>query len=180
MNMEKIIEEQIFTDEECAHLMSYAQNRNFISTKSTSYVLVSSNTSQNLEFPNKITIDVDTQLNEFLLKKLNYFGIVSLPKRITILEYNTNQELKIHTDSSEVYPHRYKTVVIQLSDESDYEGGDLCIYGKNTHITSKRKGNFVMFDSSLEHSAKKIKNGVRYSMVFWLEKKNFGISNSLI
>jgi predicted 2-oxoglutarate/Fe(II)-dependent dioxygenase YbiX len=79
------------------------------------------------------------------------------------------------------YPNRYKTMIIQLSDESEYEGGELCIFEKDkVLIVSKDIGNVIMFDSSIEHCANKIKEGTRYSMVFWLSIDNFGLTKSLM
>ena len=95
--------------------------------------------------------------------------------------FDKNQEFKRHNDAGAEYPNRYKTLIIQLSDSSEYKGGELCIYEKdNELIASKDIGNVIMFDSSIDHCANKIEDGIRYSMVFWLSIYNFGLNKSLI
>ncbi len=72
-------------------------------------------------------------------------------------------------------------MIVQLSNESEYKGGELCIFEKNEEIiTSKDVGNVIIFDSSMEHCANKIIEGVRYSMVLWLSIDDFGLTKSLI
>lgn len=62
---------------------------------------------------------------------------------------------------------------IQLSDESDYEGGELCIYGgKETLIAPKNKGTIIFFLSDTMHEVKPIKKGKRYSLVSWVSGPN--------
>jgi predicted 2-oxoglutarate/Fe(II)-dependent dioxygenase YbiX len=97
------------------------------------------------------------------------------------LKYDKNQEFKRHNDTGIDYPNRFKTLIIQLSNETDYDGGELCIFhnGK-TIISSKEIGNVIIFDSSIDHCANKIEDGIRYSMVFWLSIDNFGLNKSLI
>lgn len=59
---------------------------------------------------------------------------------------------------------------LQLSNEKDYEGGDLQfldIY-HNNYFAPKTKGTLILFDSRIPHRVRKVKSGVRKSIVGWV------------
>ncbi len=64
---------------------------------------------------------------------------------------------------------RKLSVVIQLSDPSEYDGGEFCI---KTHrdetILPKEKGTLIMFPSYILHKVKPVTSGVRRSFVCWI------------
>ena len=76
-----------------------------------------------------------------------------------------------HTDAMTgiYFPENRKlSVVIQLSDPSEYEGGDLCLFqGKNPSIIEKKKGRIVFFPSNILHEVTPVTKGTRYSLVAW-------------
>jgi len=178
--MGKNIEEQIlFTKEECDYIKSLWNENDFkpstITKGDVSNIVSDSRTSDSL------FISSSTDEKNLILNKLNILGIKTLPSEINVLRYKKDNEFKLHTDSSSTYSDRYKTLVIQLSDENDYSGGSLILYeGTKKYEASKKLGNVVMFSSQLEHKAEKIEEGIRYSMVMWLEKTHFGFNNTLI
>ena len=129
---------------------------------------------------NQSSLELKGPIENLLLKKLNKFGIVSLPKSADILKYEVGDEFKRHSDNGYPYEYRYRTCIIQLTDISEYDGGELEIYNKNKITANKTLGNTILFDSSLEHSANKILKGTRYCLVMWLEKKHFGFDNTII
>jgi PKHD-type hydroxylase len=58
---------------------------------------------------------------------------------------------------------------LQLSDESEYTGGDLQILGNRKLITMPKEiGSIIIFDSRLTHRVTKVKSGVRKSLVGWV------------
>jgi PKHD-type hydroxylase len=60
---------------------------------------------------------------------------------------------------------------LQLSDESDYGGGELQILrGINSDLITVPKlcGTLVVFDSRLPHRVRKVKSGIRKSLVGWI------------
>lgn len=69
--------------------------------------------------------------------------------------------------------HRKLSMSIQLSDSSDYEGGDLEI--KPLHLdppdptTLRKQGNVIVFPSFLMHRVTPVTKGTRYSLVAWME-----------
>jgi PKHD-type hydroxylase len=64
---------------------------------------------------------------------------------------------------------RKLSIVIQLSDPSEYEGGDLILYeSKDSTITAKKeKGSAVAFTSWVEHEVTPVTKGVRKTLVAW-------------
>lgn len=59
---------------------------------------------------------------------------------------------------------------LQLSDESEYQGGDLQfldIYHQN-YFAPKARGTLIFFDSRIPHRVRKVKCGVRKSIVGWI------------
>lgn len=72
---------------------------------------------------------------------------------------------------------RKLSVTLSLSDEKDYEGGDLEFDFGDTDPSKKRiqnkcteirsKGSLVVFPSSVWHRVRPVKSGARYSLVIW-------------
>lgn len=65
---------------------------------------------------------------------------------------------------------RKLSLVLQLSDPDEYEGGNLQImneYGKS-YIAPRERGTIIIFDSRSQHRVHKIKKGLRKSLVAWV------------
>ena len=62
---------------------------------------------------------------------------------------------------------------IQLTDEKEYEGGELVLYvrGKET-IAPKSKGTIIFFESDIMHEVKPVKKGIRHALVSWVQGPN--------
>ena len=103
-------------------------------------------------------------------------------------KYNTGQYYDWHRDGwGESYQKkegdvsngkiRKLSVTLSLSDEKDYEGGDLEFDFGDTEPSKKRvqskcteirsKGSLVVFPSSVWHRVCPVKSGSRYSLVMW-------------
>jgi predicted 2-oxoglutarate/Fe(II)-dependent dioxygenase YbiX len=177
--MENIIQKKLFTEDECNYFKSLSKDTLF----ERSAVIAENGIAEvsNYRTSTQVKIQMDSNLSTMILEKVKEFGIKTLPEYFIILKYDKNQEFKRHNDTGIDYPNRFKTLIIQLSNETDYDGGELCIFhnGK-TIISSKEIGNVIIFDSSIDHCANKIEDGIRYSMVFWLSIDNFGLNKSLI
>jgi PKHD-type hydroxylase len=69
--------------------------------------------------------------------------------------------------------HRKLSMVIQLSDPSEYEGGDLEIQplhlGAPDPAILRKQGNVIVFPSFLMHRVTPVTKGTRYSLVAWME-----------
>ena len=177
--MKTYIQKKLFTQNECEYFKSLSNNKTFEQSKvlgENDTIIIS-----NYRTSKQVKIETNPDLSNVILEKVKEFGVKTLPEYFIILKYDKNQEFKRHNDTGLYRLDRYKTLIIQLSNETEYDGGELCIFHNDeTIITSKEIGNVVIFDSSLDHCANKIKEGIRYSMVFWLKIDNFGINKSLI
>ena len=72
---------------------------------------------------------------------------------------------------------RKLSAVIQLSDPSEYEGGELIIkFGSDdqcTQVASKEKGALIIFPSYMLHKVSPVTSGVRKSLVIWVSGPKF-------
>lgn len=69
---------------------------------------------------------------------------------------------------------RKLSVVIQLTDPSEYEGGDLSLYtGSNPTQMQKGIGNACLFPSYILHQVSPVTKGTRYSLVAWVTGPQF-------
>jgi len=64
---------------------------------------------------------------------------------------------------------RKLSITLQLSDEDEYEGGELQFLddADKIYTSSKKKGTVIVFDSRTKHRVRKVKSGVRKSLVGW-------------
>ena len=94
-------------------------------------------------------------------------------------EYNseTNDCYKTHSDDGYAYNlFRKLSVSIQLSDETEYEGGDLKFYRHSLHdpvIAPKKKGTIIVFPSYVVHEVTPITKGTRKSLIAWIVGPRF-------
>jgi len=65
---------------------------------------------------------------------------------------------------------RKLSVSLQLSDPSEYEGGELQIMDSlgKLYTCPKEMGTIIIFDSRARHRVRKVKSGVRKSLVGWV------------
>lgn len=69
---------------------------------------------------------------------------------------------------------RKLSMVLQLSDPSEYEGGDLEIFvGQNPKKIEKKKGLIVAFPSFVLHRVTPVTNGIRRTLVVWIAGPKF-------
>jgi PKHD-type hydroxylase len=76
-----------------------------------------------------------------------------------------------HTDpimGQYIPENRKLSLVMQLSNPNEYEGGDLCLYvGKEPTVIEKKKGRIIFFPSYTLHEVKPVTQGTRYTLVGW-------------
>ena len=63
---------------------------------------------------------------------------------------------------------RKLSVVVQLSDPEDYEGGTLCVNSGRIQSAPKAKGTVIAFPSYMLHKVNPVTKGRRYSLVMWV------------
>tara|TARA_B100000427_G_C15272621_1_gene491747 strand:- start:72 stop:620 length:549 start_codon:yes stop_codon:yes gene_type:complete len=88
-----------------------------------------------------------------------------------ISRYSEGQYYKLHKDFSPqgLFFTRKLSLTVQLSDENDYEGGDLIFNNSSNESVkaSRGKGSVIVFDSRISHKVTPVTKGVRYSLVKW-------------
>lgn len=71
---------------------------------------------------------------------------------------------------------RKLSVIFQLTDESDYQGGDFQIesqYEQPWANSVKKKGTVIVFPSFIPHQVTPVTSGLRRSLVTWIEGPKF-------
>lgn len=174
-----IVQSNILSKQECDSILELTNNHEFKKSKA-SY----SNGEASKNFRTSLDIEIPTPkiVEDILKPKLIEYGIDSLPSTIVILKYTKGKEFKRHTDTGELFPHRLKTLSIQLSDKDEYTGGDFLIFKSKGEevLFEKTLGNMVLFDSDREHLVTPILSGTRYAMVMWFTDSNFIKQKSII
>jgi len=120
---------------------------------------------------------IHSVVNNLITKNLgdNY----TLLERVTILRYNVGDYFIEHTDGpgnikmkSELPYHFYGGV--ELSDNSEFKGGEFYIKGKNVEF---KKGRMFTHGFSDKHGVREVIEGTRWSIHFLIYKN---IQNGLI
>ena len=65
---------------------------------------------------------------------------------------------------------RKLSVVVQLSDPNDYEGGNFQLLAEDgkSYFAPRQKGTVIVFDSRAQHRVTKVTKGTRKSLVCWV------------
>ena len=95
----------------------------------------------------------------------------NLRERWRLLYYNGDNDEKAfrdeHTDWTHFSCHRRMSIIIGISDPSEYEGGELIF--KNNNLKYKLgKGSAVIFDAKLVHEVLPVTKGKRYVLQAFL------------
>jgi PKHD-type hydroxylase len=91
------------------------------------------------------------------------------PMQICLYEEQTLGHYDWHTDVGPGMANRKISVVVQLSDPSDYTGGELNLNGGNGIITApKEKNTVIIFPSFVLHRVTPVLTGIRKSLVTWV------------
>lgn len=116
----------------------------------------------------KMGLRVNREWFNFHITNLSY---------IQLAEYDESYqgEYKKHQDvfyiSGNEY-HRKLTCLIQLTDTSEYEGGEFEVYDLNEYPDAnsiKQQGTAIFIPSFVTHAALPVTKGTRYSLAVWFE-----------
>lgn len=103
------------------------------------------------------------------------FDLLGFVEDLQFIEYEApNGHYEKHIDKGLMSMTRKLTVVVLLSDENDYEGGELELYFNNIPIVAPRtRGTIITFPSYTLHRVTPVTKGTRYSLVGWVTGPNF-------
>lgn len=109
----------------------------------------------------------------------SWFNIhISKLDYLQIAEYDSayKGEYKTHHDifymNNDPHYHRKLSCIIQLSDPTEYKGGDLNFVDVSQHPNSddlRQQGTVIFFPSFVRHAALPVEEGKRYSIAAWFD-----------
>jgi len=176
-----ITQEIILSKQECNSILDLMKNTKpvnsdiVLSNPLTSKILYRNSIEYNIELPGF--------LKDILKDKLYKYGIKNLEINFKLLKYTKGSYFKKHIDNNGTPQtiSRYKSMVIQLSEDTDYSGGDLKLYTNETVLEFNREqGNMILFDSSVEHEVTEVLDGIRYVLVCWLDYLSFESKKNIL
>jgi PKHD-type hydroxylase len=102
------------------------------------------------------------------------FDLWGLAEDLQFTRYDVGSVHQAHVDLAYKQMIRKLSVIIQLSDPSEYEGGDLNIMYQPKPVTlTKDLGSVIFFPSYTLHEVTPVTKGQRYSLVSWVTGNQF-------
>ena len=123
-------------------------------------------------------LDIYTTFFELVNKCNNefyQFKLTEIAEHIQYTVYNSDDQgyYDWHLDMGPGKASRKLSLVFQLSDPTEYEGGDLQINTGQIMTLEKEKGTVLIFPSYLLHRVTPVTKGTRRSLVLWIEGPAF-------
>jgi len=171
----------IFSGKDCKFIKSFFDDKLALDGSDPLIVEVDSTTTLNIKRKAKAKyIDCqDKTLIDFLLTKLILLGIISISNNTAkLVKYSEGDYFEKHTDFNKYgIGANYKTLVVQLSEDTSYQGGDLIVEGEKQN---REQGSVSIFLSSKIHEVTKVVKGTRWSLTLFLSGSDFYSVKSLI
>jgi PKHD-type hydroxylase len=103
------------------------------------------------------------------------FKLTEITENIQYTVYNSEDQgyYDWHIDMGPGKANRKLSLVCQLSEPSEYEGGELQINTGDIIVPEKEKGTVILFPSYLLHRVTPVTKGTRRSLVLWIEGPAF-------
>jgi PKHD-type hydroxylase len=104
------------------------------------------------------------------------FKLTEITEHIQYTVYSSEDEgfYDWHMDMGPGKSNRKLSLVCQLTDPTEYEGGELRIHTGHGHVTAeKEQGIIILFPSYLLHCVTPVTKGTRRSLVLWIEGPSF-------
>ena len=162
-----ISQQVLFTPEECDKLISYGKDFRTVGIYKQPETTIT-------------MIDEHQELYEMLNSKFVSNTIKKFPLYFKLLRYHEGVYFNLHKDS-DGKDDRRKTIIVQLSDPEDYEGGVLILKGLNESIEADRtRGNVIIYPATTFHQVSKVTSGIRYVLVTWLESQHLNLTKTII
>jgi PKHD-type hydroxylase len=175
-----------FTPEQCQRIVDVALSRPAQEAKiGTNEGIQADNEFRrsNIRFVNKGDLELDYMFDElwrlairanqdwfdFHISKLDYFQIAEYDSAVSG-EYKMHHDI-FYMNGDNQY-HRKLSSIIQLSDPSTYEGGDLVFEHVAQYPNAEEmrmQGTVIFFPSFVRHAALPVTSGKRYSLASWFD-----------
>ena len=135
-------------------------------------------------------IELNSDTNWLYKKIINQIHKVNRENFDMILKFVENLQFSEYTESQQGFYSKHNdcgdrgrlenfvdirklSFSIQLTDEKEYEGGELVLYvGGEEKIAPKSKGTIIFFESNIMHEVKPVKKGIRHALVSWVQGPN--------
>ncbi len=122
----------------------------------------------------KMALECNDEWFGFHLSKLDYLQIAEY-RAETLDEYRPHQD--VFWLNGDAKYHRKLSVIIQLSNPYEYDGGDFEMYGVSEQPQDKSaikdQGTVIFFPSFITHAALPVTRGERYSIAAWINGPKF-------
>ena len=165
-----VIEKFLKTIENVKLTKGHIGNGHYVPEKRTSDVYWLPKTEEYFdiyEIFHKVVGDINSKVYKFKIK--------SIVNDIQYTVYNSEDQghYDWHVDVSSEHSTRKLSVVMQLSDPEDYEGGELQLNTGEIDVVKKQKGMIVIFPSYILHRVTPVTKGVRKTLVLWIDGPPF-------
>jgi PKHD-type hydroxylase len=127
---------------------------------------------QRMLYPSRDFDWLFSKLRDVVHTANTYYGydLFGMLEGVQITTYHApNSHYDWHVDIGANVPTRKLSLCMQLSDPSEYEGGELQVWrGGDPLIEEKKKGRITVFPSWTMHRVTPVTSGVRHSLVCWV------------
>lgn len=164
----------LFTDEECDEICRLAYEQGFAEAKvgrtGDTRVDKACNSSMVCYLHDHLNMSFVYERVRGFVNKANEkfwnFDLFDYGEPFKFAEYKENTGTDFHSDITDYCTTGFRklTIIIQLSREDDYKGGELVVNGE-TNIVSRKRGHVIVFPSFLLHKVNQITEGKRCSLV---------------
>jgi PKHD-type hydroxylase len=95
--------------------------------------------------------------------------------QFTVYNGNNHSNYQKHLDLGRQFPNRKLSFSVQLSDDTEYVGGDLRFHYIKNHpeFAPREKGKIIFFPSWMVHDVTLVTQGTRRSLVGWVNGPKF-------
>lgn len=117
----------------------------------------------------KLALQANDEWFNFHVTKITYIQLAEYDESYQGVYNRHNDVFWMNNDP---HYHRKITAVVQLSDPSTYEGGNLELFGLTEYPNAedvRTQGTAFFFPSFLEHQATMVAKGTRYSLACWFD-----------
>jgi PKHD-type hydroxylase len=174
---------QVFSPEECQQIIKYGKSLGLQKGVTADSMTISTdpkirksnvswiNPNDSINWVYERIQNIALKLNEDYFK----FHLIGFCEGFQFTEYEApSGHYSTHIDKWFNGPVRKLSITIQLSDPSEYEGGNLELFFANDPvIVSKEQGLLAAFPSYALHGVTPVTKGTRYSLVAWISGDPF-------